>query len=168
MGKPLQRLLVGKRSYRLGSLRSSKSCRISDYHVGALPNSHIYLNNLGGGFTTVVPYDNSVVVRAIDPGAGAFSYYMGRHTIAENRDMTAGEEIFLEYPKDSMDFIIEKYSVPNNQDYEEAERWPSMILEHDVRSIDRNNVPSFIQSALLIWCWPWPEKSPSRNEALNG
>lgn len=65
-----------------------------DYQItmGALPNSHPILNNLDVGSPNVVPYDDSMVDRSVDPGAGAFSYYMGRHSIAW-RDIEAGEEM---------------------------------------------------------------------------
>ena len=84
--------------------------------MGALPNSHPYLNNLDAANPSIVPYDDSLVTRG-DPGAGAFSYYSGRHATAHRRDMNAGEEIFLDYPEQQMNHICQKNNIPNRQDY---------------------------------------------------
>ncbi len=105
-----------------------------DYQItmGALPNSHPILDNLDVGNVGVVPYDDSMVKRDavtgdVDPGAGAFSYYPGRKTLA-NRDMQAGEEIFLKYPPEYMDHICEIHNVPKRKDYEEAGNMLSKFL----------------------------------------
>ena len=106
-----------------------------DYQItmGALPNSHPVLDNLDAGHPSVIPYDDSLVPkdhhgRVVDPGAGAFSYYMGRNSIA-TRDIEAGEEIFLDYPSDYMDWISEKYGIPKTSDYEEAAEHLSTFLK---------------------------------------
>jgi hypothetical protein len=88
--------------------------------MGALPNSHPCLDNLGARNPEFVPYDDSLVDRDFDPGAGAFSYYMGRDSIAFKRDMHAGEEIFLQYPDQYMNYICDKYDIPKRTDYDEA------------------------------------------------
>ena len=93
-----------------------------DYQItmGSLPNSHPCLDNFDAGNPATVPYDDSLLDRESDPGAGAYSYYMGRHSIAHKRDISAGEEMFLEYPTHYMDYICEKYNIPTRQDYDEA------------------------------------------------
>lgn len=108
--------------------------RALDYQItmGALPNSHPLLNNLDDRNPSIIPYDDSMVPRdgygrVVDPGAGAFSYYMGRDSVA-SRDIEAGEEIFLEYPSEYMDWVSEKYNVPNERDYYTAGRRLSSFL----------------------------------------
>eukprot|EP00551_Chaetoceros_affinis_P012291 CAMPEP_0203668890 /NCGR_PEP_ID=MMETSP0090-20130426/5404_1 /ASSEMBLY_ACC=CAM_ASM_001088 /TAXON_ID=426623 /ORGANISM="Chaetoceros affinis, Strain CCMP159" /LENGTH=726 /DNA_ID=CAMNT_0050533445 /DNA_START=123 /DNA_END=2303 /DNA_ORIENTATION=+ len=98
-----------------------ESQHTAEYQItmGALPNSHPYLNNMDVGHPAIVPYDDSFMDRMADPGAGASSYYMGRHTIAY-MDMDAGEEVFLEYPDDYMNAISEKYNIPKRSDYEDV------------------------------------------------
>lgn len=96
--------------------------------MGALPNSHPYLNNLNAKNPSIVPYDDSLVNRE-DPGAGAFSYYLGRHSTAYKRDVHAGEEIFLGYPEQMMNYICKKYNVPNRQDYMDAASTLSTYLQ---------------------------------------
>ena len=73
--------------------------------MGSLPNSHPCLDNFDAGNPATVPYDDSLLDRESDPGAGAYTYYMGRHSIAHKRDISAGEEMFLEYPTHYMDYI---------------------------------------------------------------
>jgi len=87
--------------------------------VGALPNSHPYLDNLEVAFPEIIPYDDSVLDRTTNPGAGASSLFLGRDAIAY-RDIDAGEELFLGYPETYMAEISEKYNIPNVQDYEET------------------------------------------------
>jgi hypothetical protein len=101
---------------------------VAEYQItcGALPNSHPYLNNLDIAHPDIVPYDDSIMDRMTNPGAGAISYYEGRHTMADT-DMEAGDEIFLEYPEDYMDYICEKYDIPNRGHYEEAGRIVSIL-----------------------------------------
>jgi hypothetical protein len=62
---------------------------------GSLPNHHCILNSLSSRQPDV-PYDDTVVDRAISPGLGAFSYTMGREWVSK-RDVRAGEELFLSY-----------------------------------------------------------------------
>jgi len=93
-----------------------------DYQItmGSLPNSHPCLANVGVGNPATVPYDDSLVDRELDPGAGAFSYYMGRDSVAFKRDISAGEELFLPYPTSYMNFICKKYNIPTREDYDDA------------------------------------------------
>ena len=97
--------------------------------MGALPNTHPFLNNFGAGFPSVVPYDDSMMDRSIDPGAGAFSYHMGRTTIAL-RDIEAGEEIFLEYPEG----YTKSLNIPSRDNYLEAGRILSGLLKNKTKS----------------------------------
>jgi len=46
-----------------------------------------------------------------------------------------------------MNYISEKYNIPNRQDYEKVGRLLSTILTHDLRSIDWEKVPAFVHSA---------------------
>ena len=89
--------------------------------MGSLPNSHPYLNNLGFRFPKIVPYDDTIMNRASDPGAGANTYYMGRIAMAA-ADVEAGEELFLRYPTSYMKHMSRKYNIPEREDYKEAGR----------------------------------------------
>lgn len=104
--------------------------------IGAFPNTHAYLANLKIGFPQVVPLDDSILDRAVNPGAGASSYNLGRHAIA-SRDIEAGEEIFLIYPEQELNRLSEKYNVPNREDFTEAGRWVSNLL----KLFQRNEIP---------------------------
>jgi hypothetical protein len=70
---------------------------VVDYEIlfGNLPNHHCVLATLNYRYVDPA-YDDTILDRYRDPGAGAFSYNMGR-TFHPKRDMEAGEEIFLDY-----------------------------------------------------------------------
>ena len=123
--------------------------KTAEYQItcGALPNSHPYLNNLDIVHPDVVPYDDSVMDRFEDPGAGAISNYMGRHSIAY-MDIEAGEELFLEYPEEYMNYISDKYNIPNRINYEEASEIISTLLSKygDDISEWRNKEPFLLAS----------------------
>ena len=97
--------------------------------MGALPNTHPFLNNFDVGYPSFVPYNDSLMDRSVDPGAGAFSYHMGRSTIAM-RDMEAGEEIFLDYPEE----YIKTLNIPSQENYLEAGRILSSLLQNKTKS----------------------------------
>jgi len=84
------------------------------FNLGAFPNYHPYLHNM-----ELVPHENafddSLVNRSSNPGAGAFSEYMGKSVLA-NRDLKAGEELFLNYGN------AETYlaKIPGMDDYDKA------------------------------------------------
>ncbi len=102
----------------------------AEYQItcGALPNSHPFLNNLDVGNAAMIPYDDSWMDRTKDPGAGANSYYMGRTSIAKI-DIEAGEEIFLSYPSDYMNYLSSKYNIPQRKHYKEAGEVTSTLLK---------------------------------------
>ena len=68
-----------------------------DYQVsfGALPNHNCLLDTISNVYA-VEAYQDQLVDRFRDPGAGAFSYSMGREFIV-TKDVTAGQELFLSY-----------------------------------------------------------------------
>jgi len=70
---------------------------MSSYFPGyaSLTNHHCTLKSLRQRYLEPF-YDDSLVNRFEDPGAGAFSYDAGRDNIV-NRDVKAGEELFLNY-----------------------------------------------------------------------
>jgi hypothetical protein len=70
---------------------------IVDYQTGfgSLPNHHCLLHSLDPKYPDPA-YDDTLVNRFQDSGAGAFSYNMGREFIV-NRDVVAGDELFLDY-----------------------------------------------------------------------
>jgi hypothetical protein len=114
-----------------------------DYQItmGALPNTHPFLNNFDVGYPSVVPYNDSMMDRSVDPGAGAFSYYMGRSTIAE-RDIEAGEEIFLEYPEG----YTKTLNIPSRENYLEAGELLSGLIQNKTESEDSGLVWTSISS----------------------
>lgn len=63
--------------------------------VGALANYHPVLMNVVNTIGSI-DYDDSIVDRNTDLGAGAFSYHRSRNLTA-SRDISAGEELFDEY-----------------------------------------------------------------------
>lgn len=62
---------------------------------GELPNHHCVLDSLDL-LNPHKGYNDGLVNRTIDPGVGAFSYHVGRKVIV-NRQVSAGEELFLNY-----------------------------------------------------------------------
>ncbi len=102
-------------------LFESEHCAEYQITCGALPNSHVILDNLEISHPSVVPYDDSVLDRMTDPGAGAISNYMGRHSVA-TVDISAGDEIFLSYPDAYMELMSEEYNLPKPEHYDEASK----------------------------------------------
>lgn len=80
-------------------------------------------------------YDDGMLDRYQDPGAGAFSYHRGKHWYAERR-IEAGEELFLDY---SEEWFLKGIlgdsgkNIPGLGDYEYAadlcEEWMSKAVE---------------------------------------
>jgi hypothetical protein len=70
----------------------------ADYQIGfgAMPNHHCILRSLKHRYPETAPYQDSLVNRFKDPGAGAFSYSRGRE-FTVIRDVPAGGELFLNY-----------------------------------------------------------------------
>ncbi len=66
-------------------------------------------------------YDDTILNRFENPGAGAISYHMGRNFQA-TRDIQAGEELFDDYGDTWLDYRPGTYAdfVPRPQDYETA------------------------------------------------
>lgn len=62
---------------------------------GQLPNHHCILHSLDLR-NPRKGYNDALVNRTIDPGAGSFSYHIGRE-FSVHRDVQAGEELFLNY-----------------------------------------------------------------------
>ena len=67
-------------------------------NLGGMCNYHPYLHNAQCS-QTYERYDDSILSRFNDPGAGAVSYHMGKDWFA-TRDIEAGEEFFLDYGAD--------------------------------------------------------------------
>jgi hypothetical protein len=63
----------------------------------AMPNHHCLLHSLNPEYPEP-PYNDALVSRFSDAGAGAFSYSMGRE-FTVYRDIPAGSELFLDYGK---------------------------------------------------------------------
>ena len=60
-----------------------------------MPNHHCLLHSLNPEYPDP-PYNDALVNRFEDPGAGAFSYNMGREFTVYH-DIQAGSELFLDY-----------------------------------------------------------------------
>lgn len=69
-----------------------------DFQIGFgyLPNHHCELSSLDPQYPEHAPYDDSLASRFESPGAGAFSYNIGRE-FSSTRDVQAGEELFMSY-----------------------------------------------------------------------
>lgn len=70
---------------------------IVDFQItlGSLPNHHCILANIDHRYPEIL-YDDSMVDRFRNPGAGAFSYSTGRDFYV-NEKVSAGSELFLNY-----------------------------------------------------------------------
>lgn len=70
---------------------------VAEYQIafGALPNHHCILESLDYVYPKPA-YDDTMVDRFTDPGAGAFTYSRGRQ-FTVSRPLSAGSEIFLNY-----------------------------------------------------------------------
>ena len=70
---------------------------VAEYQIafGALPNHHCILESLDYVYPKPA-YDDTMVDRFTDPGAGAFTYNRGRQ-FTVSRPLSAGSEIFLNY-----------------------------------------------------------------------
>ncbi|KAL7564516.1 hypothetical protein ACA910_017675 [Epithemia clementina (nom. ined.)] len=71
---------------------------IVDFQIGFgyLPNHHCELSSLDPGYPQDAPYEDSLANRFESPGAGAFSYNVGRE-FSSTRDVKPGEELFMSY-----------------------------------------------------------------------
>lgn len=71
---------------------------VVDFQIGLgyLPNHHCELSSLHPEYPEKIPYEDSLANRFESPGAGAFSYHMGRQFVA-TRYAKAGEELFMSY-----------------------------------------------------------------------
>lgn len=76
------------------SYEASKSSDIMELVTmyGSLANSHTGIQNLDGLPAQFVP----TLDRRVDPGAGAFTDYVGR-VYRTNRAISAGDELFVDY-----------------------------------------------------------------------
>jgi len=100
---------------------------------GSMPNHSCILDNLSHRYPKPA-YDDSLVNRK-DPGAGAFSYSMGRDFFAK-KDIKAGDEILLNYGycnrNDHHGHDWTEY-IPMKEDYKEAAdiAWAFLQLPND-------------------------------------
>jgi hypothetical protein len=91
---------------------------------GALPNYHPFLKNLDFEHPRI-DYDDSSSTSTSNPGAGASSYYTGKNFFAD-REIEAGEELFLDYGEHWLDDRSDFQHVPRYADYIHA----GEILSH--------------------------------------
>jgi hypothetical protein len=91
--------------------------RVADFQIlfGALPNFHPYLINLENETPKYV-YDDTLANRTTDPGAGAFSYHLGKDFLA-GTDVHAGSELFLNYDESWFDDREGYEDVPRRANY---------------------------------------------------
>lgn len=101
-----------------------------------MPNHHCLLKSLKHRYPEKAPYQDSLVNRYHDPGAGAFSYSRGRE-FTVLRDVDAGDELFLSYGycehDDRVPSWTENIFMP--PDFDEAARLVSKQVAHPDRSI---------------------------------
>lgn len=102
-----------------------EASEVLDYQVtfGSLVNHHCILASVDHRYPKTA-YDDSLVDRYNDPGAGAFSYSMGREFFV-NKDMKAGSELFLNYghcTRDEQTLKEWKWTafIPMTNDYKKA------------------------------------------------
>uniref|UniRef100_A0A7S4S8D5 SET domain-containing protein n=1 Tax=Ditylum brightwellii TaxID=49249 RepID=A0A7S4S8D5_9STRA len=96
---------------------SKSSGSVISVMLGSLANSHQGLVNIEEKEDDI--YDDSMLHRSIDPGAGAFSYHA--RTWVASMDIDAGEEIFIDY-SDAY-FNREKLKhAPRKTDFEQGKK----------------------------------------------
>jgi hypothetical protein len=90
---------------------------VADFQIlfGALPNFHPYLSNLDNQTPKNV-YDDTLANRTTDPGAGAFSYHLGKDFLAY-QDIAAASELFLSYGESWFDERQGYEDVPREANY---------------------------------------------------
>uniref|UniRef100_A0A7S4VCM2 SET domain-containing protein n=1 Tax=Ditylum brightwellii TaxID=49249 RepID=A0A7S4VCM2_9STRA len=97
---------------------SKSSGTVFSVMLGALPNAHLGLFNIKEKEDDII-YNDSMLHRSIDPGAGAFSYHA--RTWVASMDIDAGEEIFIDY-SDAY-FNREKLKhAPRKTDFEQGKK----------------------------------------------
>ena len=118
----------------------------SDYQItfGALPNHHCILHSIDHVYPAD-PYEDSLVNRYKDPGAGAFSYHRGR-IFQATRHIQGGTELFLSYgyceriepgadSGSSLWYPVWARDLPMREHYSDATRvlkdlWNSLLEEY--------------------------------------
>eukprot|EP00521_Asterionellopsis_glacialis_P011499 CAMPEP_0195303720 /NCGR_PEP_ID=MMETSP0707-20130614/33249_1 /TAXON_ID=33640 /ORGANISM="Asterionellopsis glacialis, Strain CCMP134" /LENGTH=609 /DNA_ID=CAMNT_0040367347 /DNA_START=239 /DNA_END=2068 /DNA_ORIENTATION=- len=114
---------------------------VVDYQIGfgALPNFHPYLYNLYFD-QPEIPYDDTILDRTLDPGAGASTYYAGKN-FGVTRSVEAGDELFLNYGEGFLDSKPSFSYVPRQRDYEMAgnilAKFEELLVE--VKALEENN-----------------------------
>jgi hypothetical protein len=105
-------------------------------------NCHFGLLNVNFAYPS---YNSAGLHRSRDPGAGAFTYWHNMSLIA-TRDISAGEELFMNYGSDFFDDRKHYMSaIPRKKDYHRADR-----LVQRVRSIHERNPTSNSTKHALI------------------
>jgi hypothetical protein len=86
-------------------------------NIGALANYHTHLVNIDHW---AGEYDDKILNRFEDSGAGAISYYRG-HQFMSTRDIRAGEELFADYGEEWLTSRGEPFErVARSDDYSKA------------------------------------------------
>jgi len=146
---------------------------VIDYQItfGALPNHQCILS----GIDYVLPespYEDSLVSRYEDPGAGSFTYHRGR-IFQATRDLTAGSELFLSYgycesiPKgaegtdEGLHYPTWARDLPMRGDYREARRtltnfWTALVQEFG----SQDGIPADLEFD------PAPDMSPQVSQLM--
>lgn len=116
---------------------------VVDYQItfGSMPNHNCMLESIDHRYPTI-PYNDALLNRFTDPGAGAISYATGREFFV-SRPVQAGEELFLNYgyckrdknrdPNRSHGWVTD---IPMPEDFREAARlyqkqWAQVQSSHN-------------------------------------
>ena len=97
---------------------------------------------------TIGGYDDAVLNRFTDPGAGAFSYYEGQKFLATRR-IQPGEEIFTDYGETWLDTREGSFAdkIPRKEDYVNAAKIVSRLRKGWVNGkLDELECKLFTQS----------------------
>jgi hypothetical protein len=126
-------------------------CCNSQITTGIFPNHHCVLASIDFNYPDH-PYDDSMVNRndlnAGAPGAGAFSYHMGRHYTV-SRDIQAGDELFLDYLDCDQNATLDREwekAVPKTAEYFEA---TDLVWQH-YEQINKNKDNPNVHTARLF------------------
>lgn len=117
---------------------------VADFQIlfGALPNFHPYLSNLDSRAPKYA-YDDTLANRTTDPGAGAFSYHLGKDFLAE-KDVPAASELFLNYGESFFDHRQGYQDVARYADYVQVGEILERLLTRSLFKIKEEDGKRFL------------------------
>ena len=123
---------------------------LSAVTLGSMANYHSYLKSIRP--YGITDYDDGILNRHKDPGAGAFSYHKA-HDFVATRDIAAGEEVYADYGSDW--FTQRGYDVPKEDNFKKADKLLDVmkknLLESNGRGTLNENHIKLINSIVAMY-----------------